>query len=50
MVNNVNNKSVLCQLILSLFFILGGEELGWPGSGKRGMVTVRLRNTDLHDA
>ena len=46
MVNNVNNESELCQLILS-FFILGGEELGWPGSGKGGMVTERLRNTGL---
>ena len=46
MLNNVNNESVLCQLILS-FLSLGGEQLGWPGSGKGGMVTERLRNTEL---
>ena len=49
MVNNVNNESELCQLILSFLIWggeeLGGEELGWPGSGKGGMVTERLRNT-----
>ena len=46
MVNNVN-ESELCQIILSFIFILGWEELGWPGSGKGEMVTERLGNTDL---
>ena len=39
-------ESELCQYFV-FFFILGGEELGWPSSGKGGMVTERLRNTAL---